>query len=119
MAEMVPLVIGGLFATASVGIFVPKVQAQYIFGNLMFPFFFGNLFDELSHQLKSLLDFYLSSPPPCRLRAGPLLCIVWNAHHHRGFARGARCGRVICLNGGVTLDCRWPRYCRHRRGARQ
>ncbi|KAI4140177.1 MAG: hypothetical protein L6R39_005915 [Caloplaca ligustica] len=43
VAEMVPLVIGGLFATASVGIFIPKVRAQYIFGVSMFSFFIGNL----------------------------------------------------------------------------
>ena len=43
VAEMVPLVIGGLFATASVGIFIPKVPAQYIFGVSMFSFFIGNL----------------------------------------------------------------------------
>ncbi|MCJ1382083.1 hypothetical protein MMC17_005195 [Xylographa soralifera] len=43
VAQMVPLVIGGLFATASVGIFIPKVPAQYIFGVSMFSFFIGNL----------------------------------------------------------------------------
>ena len=43
VAQMVPLVIGGLFATASVGIFIPKVPAQYIFGVSMFFFFIGNL----------------------------------------------------------------------------
>ena len=43
VAEMSPLVIGGLFATASVGIFIPKVPAQYIFGVSMFSFFIGNL----------------------------------------------------------------------------
>ena len=43
VAEMVPLVIGGLFATASVGIFILKVPAQYIFGVSMFSFFIGNL----------------------------------------------------------------------------
>ena len=43
VAEMVPLVIGGFFATASVGIFIPKVPAQYIFGVSMFSFFIGNL----------------------------------------------------------------------------
>lgn len=40
---MIPLVIGGLFATASVGVFIPKVPAQYIFGVSMFSFFIGNL----------------------------------------------------------------------------
>ena len=43
VAQMVPLVIGGIFATASVGIFIPKVPAQYIFGVSMFSFFIGNL----------------------------------------------------------------------------
>ncbi|PYH43126.1 uncharacterized protein BP01DRAFT_108936 [Aspergillus saccharolyticus JOP 1030-1] len=43
VAEMVPLVIGGLFATASVGLFIAKVRAQYIFGVSMFSFFIGNL----------------------------------------------------------------------------
>ena len=43
VAEMTPLVIGGIFATASVGIFIQKVPAQYIFGVSMFSFFFGNL----------------------------------------------------------------------------
>jgi len=43
VAQMVPLVIGGLFATASVGIFITKVPAQYIFGVSMFSFFIGNL----------------------------------------------------------------------------
>lgn len=42
VAQMVPLVIGGLFATASVGIFITKVPAQYIFGVSMFSFFIGN-----------------------------------------------------------------------------
>ena len=43
VAEMVPLVIGGFFATASVGIFIPKVPAQYTFGVSMFSFFIDNL----------------------------------------------------------------------------
>lgn len=43
VAQMVPLVVGGLFATASVGIFIPKVRAQYIFGVSMFSFFIGNI----------------------------------------------------------------------------
>ena len=42
VAQMVPLVIGGVFATASVGIFIPKVPAQYIFGVSLFSFFIGN-----------------------------------------------------------------------------
>ncbi|RAH45251.1 uncharacterized protein BO95DRAFT_497066 [Aspergillus brunneoviolaceus CBS 621.78] len=43
VAQMVPLVIGGLFATASVGLFITKVPAQYIFGVSMFSFLVGNL----------------------------------------------------------------------------
>lgn len=43
VAQMVPLVIGGLVATASVGIFISRVPAQYIFGVSMFSFFIGNL----------------------------------------------------------------------------
>jgi len=43
VAQMTPLVIGGLFATASVGIFIAKVHAQYIFGVSMFSFLIGNL----------------------------------------------------------------------------
>ncbi|KAI9697493.1 MAG: hypothetical protein M1820_007828 [Bogoriella megaspora] len=43
VAEMVPLVIGGLLATVSVGLFIPKVPAQYIFGVSMFSVFLGNL----------------------------------------------------------------------------
>ncbi|OOF95009.1 hypothetical protein ASPCADRAFT_406813 [Aspergillus carbonarius ITEM 5010] len=43
VAEMVPLVIGGLFATASVGIFISRVRAQYIFGVSMLSFFIGDL----------------------------------------------------------------------------
>ncbi|PYH84643.1 MFS general substrate transporter [Aspergillus uvarum CBS 121591] len=43
VAQMVPLVIGGLFATASVGLFITKVPAQYIFGVSMFSFLAGNL----------------------------------------------------------------------------
>ncbi|GFF51660.1 uncharacterized MFS-type transporter C1683.03c [Aspergillus udagawae] len=43
VAQMVPLVIGGLFATASVGLFIAKVPAQYIFGVSMFSFLIGNL----------------------------------------------------------------------------
>ncbi|KAJ5156046.1 MFS general substrate transporter [Penicillium capsulatum] len=43
VAEMVPLVIGGLVATAAVAIFIPKVRAEYIFGVSMCSFFLGNL----------------------------------------------------------------------------
>ncbi|KAJ5894314.1 hypothetical protein N7495_006005 [Penicillium taxi] len=43
VAQMVPLVIGGLFATSAVGLFVDKTPAQYIFGVSMFSFFLGNL----------------------------------------------------------------------------
>lgn len=43
VAQMVPLFIGGLFATVSVGIFIPYFSAQYIFGVSMFSFLIGNL----------------------------------------------------------------------------
>ncbi|KAJ5753660.1 Major facilitator superfamily domain general substrate transporter [Penicillium nucicola] len=43
VAQMVPLVIGGLFATTAVGLFIAKTPAQYIFGVSMFSFFIGNL----------------------------------------------------------------------------
>ncbi|KAJ5664631.1 MFS transporter [Penicillium macrosclerotiorum] len=43
VAQMVPLVIGGLCATMSVGLFISKVRAEYIFGVSMFSFFLGNL----------------------------------------------------------------------------
>ena len=43
VAQMVPLVIGGFFATMSVGIFIPKVPAQFVFGVSLFSFFIGNL----------------------------------------------------------------------------
>ncbi|KAJ5738582.1 hypothetical protein N7493_001737 [Penicillium malachiteum] len=43
VAQMVPLVIGGFFATMSVGLFIGKTPAQYIFGVSMFSFFIGNL----------------------------------------------------------------------------
>ncbi|KAJ5171378.1 uncharacterized protein N7500_004161 [Penicillium coprophilum] len=43
VAQMVPLVIGGFFATMAVGLFIAKTPAQYIFGVSMFSFFLGNL----------------------------------------------------------------------------
>ncbi|KAJ5501220.1 Major facilitator superfamily domain general substrate transporter [Penicillium expansum] len=43
VAQMVPLVIGGMFATMAVGLFIAKTPAQYIFGVSMFSFFIGNL----------------------------------------------------------------------------
>ncbi|KAJ5263198.1 hypothetical protein N7478_010803 [Penicillium angulare] len=43
VAQMVPLVIGGLFATSFVGLFIMKTPAQYIFGVSMFSFLIGNL----------------------------------------------------------------------------
>lgn len=43
VADMVPLVIGGLVATVAVGIFISKVRAEYIFGVSMISFLIGNL----------------------------------------------------------------------------
>lgn len=43
VAQMVPLVIGGLFATMAVGLFIAKTPAQYIFGVSMLSFLIGNL----------------------------------------------------------------------------
>lgn len=43
VAQMVPLVIGGMFATTAIGLFVAETPIQYIFGVSMFSFFIGNL----------------------------------------------------------------------------
>lgn len=67
VAEMVPLVIGGLFATASVGIFIPKVPAQYIFGVSMFSFFIGNLLMSFASYSKVYWAFIF---PACLLVVG-------------------------------------------------
>ena len=67
VAEMVPLVIGGLFATASVGIFIPKVPAQYVFGVSMFSFFIGNLFMSFANYSNVYWAFIF---PACLLVVG-------------------------------------------------
>ena len=67
VAEMVPLVIGGLFATASVGVFVPKVPAQYIFGVSMFSFFIGNLLMSFANYSNVYWAFIF---PSCLLVVG-------------------------------------------------
>ena len=67
VAQMVPLVIGGLFATASVGIFIPKVPAQYIFGVSMFSFFIGNLLMSFAIYSKVYWAFIF---PACLLVVG-------------------------------------------------
>lgn len=67
VAEMVPLVIGGLFATASVGIFIPKVPAQYIFGVSMFSFFIGNLLMSFANYSNNYWAFIF---PACLLVVG-------------------------------------------------
>ena len=67
VAEMAPLVIGGLFATASVGIFIPKVPAQYIFGVSMFSFFIGNLLMSFAIYSKVYWAFIF---PACLLVVG-------------------------------------------------
>ena len=67
VAQMVPLVIGGLFATASVGIFIPKVPAQYIFGVSMFSFFIGNLLMSFANHSEVYWAFIF---PACLLVVG-------------------------------------------------
>jgi MFS family permease len=67
VAEMAPLVIGGLFATASVGIFIPKVPAQYIFGVSMFSFLIGNLLMSFAHYSNAYWAFVF---PACLLVVG-------------------------------------------------
>jgi len=67
VAEMVPLAIGGLFATASVGIFISKVPAQYIFGVSMFSFFIGNLLMSFANYSKNYWAFFF---PACLLVVG-------------------------------------------------
>ena len=67
VAEMTPLVVGGLFATASVGIFIPKVPAQYIFGVSMFSFFIGNLLMSFAIYSKVYWAFIF---PACLLVVG-------------------------------------------------
>ena len=64
---MVPLVIGGLFATASVGIFIAKVPAQYIFGVSMFSFFIGNLLMSFANYSNVYWAFIF---PACLLVVG-------------------------------------------------
>lgn len=67
VAEMVPLAIGGFFATASVGIFISKVPAQYIFGVSMFSFFIGNLLMSFANSSKCYWAFIF---PACLLVVG-------------------------------------------------
>jgi MFS family permease len=67
VAQMTPLVIGGLFATASVGIFIPKVPAQFIFGVSMFSFFLGNLLMSFANYSNVYWAFIF---PACLLVVG-------------------------------------------------
>lgn len=67
VSQMVPLVIGGLFATASVGIFITKVPAQYIFGVSMFSFFIGNVLMSFAIHSNSYWAFIF---PACFLVVG-------------------------------------------------
>lgn len=67
VAEMSPLVIGGLIATASVAIFIPKVSAQYIFGISMFSFLIGNLLMSFANYSKVYWAFIF---PACLLVVG-------------------------------------------------
>ncbi|KAL8835903.1 MAG: hypothetical protein Q9170_003130 [Blastenia crenularia] len=67
LAEMTPLVIGGLFATASVGIFIMKVPAHFIFGVSMFSFFLGCLLMSFAKYSDSYWAFV---GPACLLVVG-------------------------------------------------
>ena len=67
VAQMVPLVIGGLIATASVAIFIPKVPAQYIFGVSMFSFLIGNLLMSFANYSEVYWAFIF---PACLLVVG-------------------------------------------------
>ena len=67
VADMVPLVIGGFFATASVGIFIPRVPAQYIFGVSMFSFLIGNFLMSFANYSNSYWAFIF---PACLLVVG-------------------------------------------------
>lgn len=67
VAEMAPLVIGGLFATASVGILIPKVPAQYIFGVSKSSTFIGNLLMSFAIYSKVYWAFIF---PACLLVVG-------------------------------------------------
>lgn len=67
VAEMTPLVIGGAFATASVGIFIMKVPAHFIFGVSMFSFFLGCL---LMSFAKHSTSYWAFVGPACLLVVG-------------------------------------------------
>ncbi|KAL9595427.1 MAG: hypothetical protein Q9219_006444 [cf. Caloplaca sp. 3 TL-2023] len=67
VAEMVPLVIGGLFATASVGIFIMRVPAHFIFGVSMASFFIGCLLMSFANESKHYWAFVF---PACLLVVG-------------------------------------------------
>ncbi|KAI4132386.1 MAG: hypothetical protein LQ338_000734 [Usnochroma carphineum] len=67
VAQMVPLVIGGFFATMSVGIFIPKVPAQYIFGVSLFSFFIGNFLMSFANHSNVYWAFIF---PACLLVVG-------------------------------------------------
>ena len=67
VAEMSPVVIGGFFATASVGLFIQKVPAQYIFGVSMFSFLIGNLLMSFANYSKVYWAFIF---PACLLVVG-------------------------------------------------
>ncbi|KAL8707539.1 MAG: hypothetical protein Q9225_007735 [Loekoesia sp. 1 TL-2023] len=67
LAEMTPLVIGGLFATASVGIFIMRVPAHFIFGVSMFSFFVGCLLMSFANYSDNYWAFIF---PACLLVVG-------------------------------------------------
>lgn len=78
VAEMVPLVIGGFFATAYVRLFIMKVPAGYIFGVSMFSFFIGNLLMSFAEYSDNYWAFIF---PACLL----LLEGQISRSHHRVF----------------------------------
>ena len=67
VAQMSPLVIGGFFATASVGLFIQKVPAQYIFGVSMFSFFVANVLMSFANYSNLYWAFIF---PACLLAPG-------------------------------------------------
>ena len=67
-SEMVPLIIGGLFGTDSVG-FITKVPAQYILGASMFLFFIGNFL--MSFAIYSKVYWALNFSACLFVRGGP------------------------------------------------
>lgn len=64
---MAPVVIGGFLAMVSVGLFISKVPAQYIFGISMFSFLIGNLLMSFADYSRVYRAFIF---PACLLVVG-------------------------------------------------